>query len=100
MAGRATGRSDRLGRSTEFPPPNARGVYPLRRLVLFPFLASIGRCVLDIPGYDEVRITTGSLEGLNNKIETVKRRAYGSFNMNHFKLKILALSRTKHAFVV
>lgn len=35
-------------------------------------------------------ISTGPLEGLNNKIKVIKRVAYGFRNMKYFKLKILA----------
>lgn len=37
------------------------------------------------------RISTGPLEGLNNKIKVLKRRAYGYRDQEFFKLKILAL---------
>ena len=36
-------------------------------------------------------ISTGPLEGLNNKIKVLKRKAYGFRDMEFFKLKILAL---------
>ena len=39
--------------------------------------------------YDH-KITTGPLEGVNNKIKTIKRIAYGFRNMKYFKLKIFA----------
>jgi transposase len=44
-------------------------------------------------------ISTGPLEGTNNKIQTMKRQAYGFRDYNFFKLKIYALHRTKYALV-
>lgn len=48
--------------------------------------------------YDN-RISTGPLEGTNNKIKTMKRQAYGYRDTEFFKLKIMALHETKYAFV-
>ena len=45
------------------------------------------------------RISTGPLEGTNNKIKTMKRMAYGYRDHDFFKLKILALHETKYALV-
>lgn len=42
-------------------------------------------------------ISTGPLEGLNNKIKVLKRMAYGYRDKEFFKLKIYALHRTKYA---
>jgi transposase len=44
-------------------------------------------------------ISTGPLEGTNNKIKTMKRQAYGFRDHEFFKLKILGLHQTKHALV-
>jgi transposase len=44
-------------------------------------------------------ISTGPLEGTNNKIKTIKRQAYGYRNLQYFKLKILALHRTQYSLV-
>jgi len=44
-------------------------------------------------------ISTGPLEGTNNKIKTMKRQAYGFRDQEFFKLKILALHRTTYALV-
>lgn len=48
--------------------------------------------------YDDP-ISTGPLEGLNNKIKTMKRQAYGFRDTEFFKLKIMALHQTKYALV-
>ena len=45
------------------------------------------------------RISTGPLEGTNNKIKTMKRQAYGFRDQEFFKLKIYALHETKYALV-
>jgi transposase len=47
----------------------------------------------------EDRISTGPLEGTNNKIKTMKRQAYGFRDTEFFKLKIMALHMTKYALV-
>jgi len=41
-------------------------------------------------------ISTGPLEGLNNKIKVLKRRAYGYRDLEYFKLKILDLHQTRY----
>jgi transposase len=49
--------------------------------------------------YYDVPITSGPLEGTNNKIKTMKRQAYGFRDHEFFKLKILAIHLTKYALV-
>jgi transposase len=44
-------------------------------------------------------ISTGPLEGTNNKIKTMKRQAYGFRDLEFFNLKILALHETRYALV-
>ncbi|MFH2122778.1 MAG: ISL3 family transposase, partial [Pseudomonadota bacterium] len=44
-------------------------------------------------------LSTGPLEGTNNKIKTMQRKAYGYRDMEFFKLKIMALHETKYALV-
>jgi transposase len=44
-------------------------------------------------------ISTGPLEGVNNKIKTLKRQAYGFRDPAFFKLKILALHESRLALV-
>ena len=41
--------------------------------------------------YYDVMITSGPMEGTNNKIKTMKRQAYGFRDLEFFKLKILAI---------
>lgn len=42
-------------------------------------------------------ISTGPLEGINNKIDTLKRQAYGYRDMEFFELRIKALHNSKYA---
>jgi transposase len=49
--------------------------------------------------YYDYRISTGPLEGTNNKIKTMKRQAYGFRDQEFFKLKILAIHEARYAFV-
>jgi transposase len=49
--------------------------------------------------YYDARITSGPMEGTNNKIKTMKRQAYGFRDPEFFKLKILAIHETKYALV-
>lgn len=49
--------------------------------------------------YYDYPISTGPLEGTNNKIKTMQRQAYGFRDREFFKLKILALHETRYALV-
>ena len=49
--------------------------------------------------YYDYPISTGPLEGTNNKIKTMKRQAYGFRDQEFFKLKILAIHEAKYALV-
>ena len=53
----------------------------------------------EILNYHTCPLTTGPLEGFNNKIKTLKRQSYGFRDMEYFKLKILGLHQAKHALV-
>lgn len=44
-------------------------------------------------------ISTGPLEGTNNKIKLLQRQAYGYRDLPFFKLKLLALHNSQHALV-
>jgi hypothetical protein len=52
-----------------------------------------------ILAYYDVRITSGPMEGTNNKIKTMKRQAYGFRDKEFFKLKILAIHETRYELV-
>ncbi len=49
--------------------------------------------------YYDVMISSGPMEGTNNKIKTMKRQAYGFRDLAFFKLKILAIHETRYALV-
>jgi transposase len=48
--------------------------------------------------YFKHRISTGPLEGLNNKIKVLKRQAYGFRDMDYFKLRLFFLHEATAAF--
>ena len=52
-----------------------------------------------ILAYYQYPISTGPLEGTNNKIKTMKRQAYGFRDMEFFNLKIMALHLAKYALI-
>jgi transposase len=52
-----------------------------------------------ILNYYDYPISTGPLEGTNNKIQLMKRLAYGYRDYEFFKLKILGAHETRHALV-
>lgn len=45
-------------------------------------------CIL---AYYDYRISSGKVEGVNNKIKTIKRQAYGFRDDEYFKLQILSM---------
>jgi len=49
--------------------------------------------------YYDVMITSGPMEGTNNKIKTMKRQAYGFRDKEFFKLKILAIHETTYELI-
>ena len=52
-----------------------------------------------ILAYYDHNISTGPVEGTNNKIKTLQRQAYGFRDMEFFRLKIYALHLTRYALV-
>jgi transposase len=49
--------------------------------------------------YYDVMITSGPMEGTNNKIKTMKRQAYGFRDKEFFKLKILAIHESRYELI-
>ena len=47
----------------------------------------------------DYQISTGPLEGLNNKIKTMKRQAYNFRDLDFFKLKIKAIHLSRYALI-
>lgn len=54
---------------------------------------------IGILNYFDHRITTGKVEGTNNKIKVLKRQAYGFRDMEYFKLRIYALHESRYALI-
>ena len=63
------------------------------------FAKTLRRHAIGILAYYDCEITTGPLEGINNKIKTLKRQSYGFRDMEYFKLKILGIHRARYALV-
>ncbi len=63
------------------------------------FADTLDRHRTGILAYYDYPISTGPLEGTNNKIKTLQKQAYGFRDMEFFKLKIYALHETKYALV-
>ena len=49
--------------------------------------------------YFKHKITTGKVEGINNKIKVLKRQAYGFRDMEYFKLRIYFINDTNYALI-
>ena len=67
--------------------------------VLKPMAKTLAAHRSGLPAYYDAMITSGPMEGINNKIKTMKRQAHGFRDMEFFKLKILAIHETKYALV-
>jgi transposase len=67
--------------------------------MLVQFAATLEEHQEGILNYYNYPISTGPLEGTNNKIKTMQRQAYGFRDQAFFKLKILGIHETKHALV-
>ena len=52
-----------------------------------------------ILAYYDYPISTGPLEGTNNKIKTMQRQSYGFRDQEFFKLKIYAIHKSKYALI-
>ena len=67
--------------------------------MLIKFAKTLRFHAIGILAWYDYPISTGPLEGTNNKIKTMKRQAYGFRDQEFFKLKILGLHETKYALV-
>ncbi len=67
--------------------------------ILQKFAATLALYRAGILAYYDFPISTGPLEGTNNKIKTMKRQAYGFRDKEFLKLKIYAIHMTKYALV-
>jgi transposase len=67
--------------------------------MLISFARTLRQHALRLLAWYDYPISTGPLEGTNNKIKTLKRQAYGYRDDEFFRLKILALHETRYALV-
>ena len=67
--------------------------------MLHQFARTLRVHAMGILAYYDYPISTGPLEGTNNKIKTMKRQAYGFRDAEFLKLKILGIHETKYALV-
>jgi len=67
--------------------------------MLHQFAKTLRLYAMGILAYYDYQISTGPLEGTNNKIKTMKRQAYGFRDAEFLKLKILGIHRTRYALV-
>jgi transposase len=67
--------------------------------ILQQFARTLRKHARGILNYFKYPISTGPLEGTNNKIRTLQRRAYGFRDQEFFKLKIYALHETRYKLV-
>ena len=63
------------------------------------FAKTLAAHAFGILNYYDYPISTGPLEGTNNKIKTLQRQAYGYRDMEFFKLKIYGLHEAKYALI-
>jgi len=65
--------------------------YIAERENLFPeFRKTLSSWMDKITNYFHQRTTSGIVEGINNKIKLIKRRAFGFRNFGHFRLRVIA----------
>ena len=48
--------------------------------------------------YFDYRISSGPMEGMNNKVKTVQRQSHGMRDQEYFRLPLYSLHETKDAF--
>ena len=73
---------------------DASGIRVLKR-----FARTLARYRSGILAWYDHPISTGPLEGTNNKIKTLKRQAYGFRDQEYFKLKIMALHHSRFELI-
>jgi transposase len=54
---------------------------------------------VELLNYFKHGITNGKTEGINNKIKTLKRQAYGYRDLEYFKLRLYHLHKSRYAFL-
>jgi transposase len=61
---------------------------------LYTFVNMLFKYSYGIINHCKYQIHTGKLEGINNKIKVIKRKAYGYHDRQYFALKIIAATAT------
>ncbi|MCM2372774.1 ISL3 family transposase [Rhodopirellula sp. ICT_H3.1] len=72
----------------------ATGLEPLKTMA-----KTLLRLEEGLLNYFEHRISSGPMEGTNNKIKTVQRQSYGIRDREYFELTLYSLHQTKYALV-
>ncbi len=72
----------------------ASGIQLLRKFVVTLFRHRHG-----LFSYFDNPISTGPVEGINNKIKVLKRQAYGYRDIEFFKLRVLFIRRARYALI-
>lgn len=72
----------------------ATGLEPLIKVAW-----TLNRYLDGMLNYFKHRITNAAAEGINNKIKTMKRQAYGFRDMEYFKLRLYHLHQSRYSFV-
>ena len=67
--------------------------------LLISFADKLARHVYGLLNYFKHRVTTGKVEGINNKIKVLKRQAYGYRDTEYFKLRIYFLHESRYALL-
>lgn len=67
--------------------------------VLMKFATMLASHRIGILNYFDHQISTGKVEGINNKIKVLKRMVYGFRNIEYFKLRIYFINDTKYALI-
>ena len=67
--------------------------------VLKTFARTLARYRSGLLAWYDHPISTGPLEGTNNKIKTLKRQAYGFRDQEYFKLKIMAIHHSRFELI-
>ena len=67
--------------------------------ILVGLAKTLRKHALGLLAWYDYPISSGPLEGTNNKIKTMQRQAYGYRDEEYFKLKIYAIHEAKYALV-
>jgi len=67
--------------------------------VLMKFATMLAAHRIGILNYFDHQISTGKVEGINNKIKVLKRMVYGYRNLEYFKLRIYFINKAKYSLI-